>query len=163
MPKNIGSPVPKRAVSACSSSAGASNINIQQSTDEVFPDNELKSPHIKLIVSHKIKIQNSALNSSQDISIQKEKSKLKFSIHSILNSNRDSSGNRDSNKSQKMNPTPILTPEAKLESLIDLNTGQMSRSAFHTPVRPHCKDVNGLLFYKKKRTLTAPTIMVAYY
>ena len=39
-----------------------------------------------------------------------------------------------------MNPTPILTPEAKLESLINLDTGQMSHSAFHTPVRPHYKD-----------------------
>ena len=56
-----------------------------------------------------------------------------------MNKNRDSNGNRDSNKSQIINPTPIAPPEAKLESFINRNTGQMSRSAVQTPVRPQSK------------------------
>ena len=98
MSENIGSPVPKRAASASSSSAGASAISTQQDTDEVILDKGHESPHMKLIDSQKIKFQDSALNSSKSMSNQKEESKLKFSIQSILNKNRDSSGNRDSNK-----------------------------------------------------------------
>ena len=98
MSEDTGSPVPQRAASAGSSAAGASTISTQQSTDEVFLDNGHESPHMKLIVSRKIKFQDSALNSSKSMSNQKEESKLKFSIQSILNKNRDSSGNRDSNK-----------------------------------------------------------------
>ena len=53
----MSSPVPKRAVSANSSSAGASAIDAQQDTDKVIPDNGHESPHMTLINSQKTKIQ----------------------------------------------------------------------------------------------------------
>ena len=138
MSEDTGSPVPQRAASAGSSAAGASTISTQQDTDEVVLHIGHESSHIKPIDSHKIRFQNSASDSSKSMSNQ-EKSKLDFSIHAILNKNRDSNGSPDSKKSQIINPTPIAPPEAKLESFINRNTGQMSRSAVHTPVRPHSK------------------------
>ena len=163
MPKNMSSPVQKRAVTADTSSAGASATHTTQDMSAVVSNEGHESSHATLIDSQKVRDQNSASNLAQATNNQTEKKNLKFSVQAILekehnsNKNRDSRKNQDSRENRDSQETGVLhnpdqakivAPDSKLECLINRNTGQMSHSGVQSAVRPQSYNANGITLHR---------------
>ena len=136
MSEKTSSPVPKRAITAKNSAANANASSSQQDADEVVVLAGHESQHMNTIDSQKIRFQNQALGSSKVINNQNGETKLKFSIQAILHENRESSA---TGASKIDKPSQIASPDSKLESLMDLNTGQMADAGVQSAVRPQHK------------------------
>ena len=132
MSETTSSPVPTRAITAKSTAASASASSSQQNADNVVVVNGQESQHTNTIDSQKIGFQDQALASSKVINNQNGEAKLNFSIQAILNENRSSSA---TGAAKNNNSTKIVSSESKLESLIDLNTGQMANAGVQSTVR----------------------------